>query len=108
MRFVRNKQRQAEPNANPLTDGQSRVEVDAEALRALSTTFTPPRWLKDLGRTAWLLVGVFALVAGVIWLLGATYTITGPVVGALIVATVVMPVVTGLARHMPRAAACRR
>ena len=105
MRFVRNKQRQAEPNANPLTDGQSRVEVDAEALRALSTTFTPPRWLKDLGRTAWLLVGVFALVAGVIWLLGATYTITGLVVGALIVATVVMPVVTGLARHMPRAAA---
>src|SRR5437773_33599 len=105
MRFVRNKQRQAEPNANPLTDGQSRVEVDAEALRALSTTFTPPRWLKDLGRTAWLLVGVFALVAGVIWLLGATYTVTGPVVGALIVATVVMPVVTRLARHMPRAAA---
>jgi predicted PurR-regulated permease PerM len=94
--------RQSEPTA--LTDGQG-AEIDAAALRDLSSAFASPRWLKDLGRTAWLLVGVFALVAGVIVLLGATYTIVGPVVGALIVATVVMPLVAMLARHMPRAAA---
>jgi predicted PurR-regulated permease PerM len=71
----------------------------------LASAFAPPRWLRDLGRTAWLLVGVFALVAGLVWLLGATYTIVGPVVAGLIVATVAMPVVGTLARHMPRAAA---
>ena len=44
-------------------------------------------------------------MAGVIWLLATTYTIVGPVVAGTIVATVAMPVVGGLARHMPRAAA---
>ena len=67
--------------------------------------FSPPRWLRDLGRASWLLVGVFALLAGLIWLLGVTYTIVGPVVGAAIVATVAMPLVAKLERHMPRAAA---
>ncbi len=44
-------------------------------------------------------------MAGVIWLLATTYTIVGPVVAGTIVATVAMPVVGRLARHMPRAAA---
>jgi predicted PurR-regulated permease PerM len=87
------------------TEGDGHADVDADALRDLSGVFTPPRWLRELGRSAWLLVGVFALVAGVVWLLGATYTIVGPVLGALIVATVVMPLVAAFARHMPRAAA---
>jgi putative heme transporter len=86
-------------------DGREGADIDAAALRDLDSTFAAPRWLKDLGRSAWLLVGVFALVAGVVWLLGATETIVGPVVGALIVATVVMPLVSRLARHIPRAAA---
>jgi putative heme transporter len=94
---------QREAKAKPETDG--RPDVDEAALRDLSEAFSPPRWLRDLGRAAWLIVGVFLLVAGLIWLLGATYTITGPVVGALIVATVAMPLVTSLARRMPRAAA---
>jgi putative heme transporter len=80
-------------------------EIEAAQLRELSTVFSSPRWLRDLGRTAWLVVGVFALVAGLVWLLGETSTIVGPVVGAAIVATVAMPLVTVLARHMPRAAA---
>ena len=71
----------------------------------LASAFAPPRWLRDLGRASWLLVGVFALVLGLVWLLGTTYTIVGPVVAGLIVATVAMPVVSTLARHMPRAAA---
>jgi putative heme transporter len=70
----------------------------------LATVFSPPRWLRDLGRSAWLLVGVFALFAGVVWLLGTTYTIVGPVIAATIVATVTGPIVARLARHMPRAA----
>jgi predicted PurR-regulated permease PerM len=40
-----------------------------------------------------------------IWLLAETYTIVGPVVAAMIVATVAMPVVARLSQHMPRAAA---
>ena len=64
-----------------------------------------PALAADLGRTAWLLVGVFALLAGVAWLLGTTETIVGPVVAGTIIATVAMPVVSMLARHMPRAAA---
>jgi putative heme transporter len=44
-------------------------------------------------------------MAGVIWFLGATYTIGGPLVAATIVATVAMPIVRRLARHMPRALA---
>src|SRR4051794_23251321 len=71
----------------------------------LAAVFAPPRWLRDLGRASWLLVGVFALLLGLVWLLGTTYTIVGPVVAGLIVATVAMPVVSTLARHMPRAAA---
>jgi predicted PurR-regulated permease PerM len=81
------------------------TEIGVVQLDALSTVFSPPRWLRDLGRSCWLLVGVFALLAGLIWLLGATYTIVGPVVAAAIVATVAMPIVAKLSRHMPRAAA---
>jgi predicted PurR-regulated permease PerM len=81
------------------------VEIGVVQLDALTTVFSPPRWLRDLGRGAWLLVGVFALVAGLIWLLAATYTIVGPVVAAAIVATVAMPAVARLTSHMPRPAA---
>ena len=82
-----------------------RIEIDAAQLRELSSAFAPPRWLRDFGRSAWLAVGVFALVAGLVWLLGTTSVIVGPVVVAGIVATVTSPIVAALARHMPRAAA---
>lgn len=68
----------------------------------LTGAFAAPRWLNDLGRSAWLLVGVFALLGGLIWLLAATYTIVGPMVCALIVAVVAMPIVRWLDRYMPR------
>jgi putative heme transporter len=80
-------------------------ELAAAEAGELASAFAAPRWLRDLGRTSWLLVGFFALLAGVIWLLGTTYTIVGPVVAGTIVATVAMPVVSVLARHMPRAVA---
>jgi predicted PurR-regulated permease PerM len=82
------------------------LELDSAQARELATTFAPPRWLRDLGRTAWLLLGLFALLAGLAWLLGTTETIVGPVVVAMIVATVSMPIVAWLGRHRwPRAAA---
>ena len=80
-------------------------ELGSAEAGQLASAFAPPRWLRDLGRASWLLVGVFALLLGLVWLLGTTYTIVGPVVAGLIVATVAMPVVGTLARHVPRAAA---
>ncbi len=71
----------------------------------LAASFAPPAWLRNVGRTSWLLVGLLLVIAGLIWLLGATITIVGPVVAATIVATVAMPIVGWLAKHMPRAAA---
>jgi predicted PurR-regulated permease PerM len=71
----------------------------------LASVFAAPRWLRDVGRTSWLLVGFFALMAVLIWLLGTTNTIVGPVVAGTIVAAVAMPIVGVLGRHMPRAAA---
>jgi putative heme transporter len=79
--------------------------IPSEERHALGSTFAAPAWLNDIGRTAWLLVGFVLLILGVVWFLGATETIAGPVVAATIVATVVMPVVGWLSRHMPRAAA---
>ena len=79
--------------------------VDALEAPALEGTFSAPRWLRDLGRASWYLVGFFLLLAAVAWFLGATYTIVGPVVAATIVATVSMPIVSRLHAHMPRAAA---
>lgn len=100
--FPRHRQRK---DAAGIAVGRDGIEISVSELEALSTVFSPPRWLRDLGRASWLLVGVFALLAGLIWLLGVTYTIVGPVVGAAIVATVAMPLVAKLEQHMPRAAA---
>lgn len=71
----------------------------------LRDAFVTPRWLRDLGRSSWLLVGLLLLVIGLIWLLAETYTIVGPMVAALIVSVVAMPVVRLLDRRMPRALA---
>src|SRR2546430_15273089 len=82
------------------------VELSPLEAGQLSSVFTPPRCFRDLGRTSWLLVGLFLLVVGIIWLLGTTQTIVGPVVAATIVATVMAPLVRLLPAHrLPRAAA---
>ncbi len=97
--------RHDEPAAPASADGDLQVEIAASELNELSTVFSPPSWLNDLGRSAWLIVGVFALLAGLALLLGTTSTIVGPVIVAAIVATVTSPIVRALDRHMPRAAA---
>lgn len=72
--------------------------------QALSGLFTPAPWLRDLGATAWLAVGITLLVAGIIWLLSLTNVIVAPVITAAVVAAVASPVVDRLAaRRVPRA-----
>ena len=61
-----------------------------------------PLWLRDMGRSAWLLVGLTLLVVGLVWLLSLTDTIVMPVIAAAVVAAVASPVVAWL-RARPRA-----
>jgi predicted PurR-regulated permease PerM len=70
----------------------------------LSGLFAAPQWLRDLGFSAWLLVGVGAALLGAIWLLSLTETIVLPVITAGIIASVASPLVDWLSRHRaPRA-----
>ena len=71
----------------------------------LSHLFATPSWLRDVGVLAWFLVGVGLMLVGLVWFLGLISVIVGPVLAATIVAAVSAPLVTRLARHMPRAAA---
>jgi predicted PurR-regulated permease PerM len=71
----------------------------------LSGVFAAPTWLRDLGFTAWLLVGVAAALAGAVWFLSLTQTIVIPVITAGIIASVTSPVVDWLKRRgVPRGA----
>jgi len=77
------------------------IEVEPGALSGL---FSAPPWLRDLGFSAWLLVGVGAALIGLIWLLSLTQTIVMPVITAAIIAAVASPLVDWLHRHrIPRA-----
>lgn len=80
---------------------QEVIEIDPGALSGI---FAAPKWVRDLGFSAWLLVGVGAAVIGLIWLLGLTQTIVMPVITAGIIASVVSPAVDWLhRRRVPRA-----
>ena len=79
------------------------VRLDASELKALSSVFSAPRWLRDLGLASWLVLGAALLLVGLIALAGVTATIVDPVVAGLILATVTAPAVTWLkARGVPR------
>ncbi|HSS03984.1 MAG TPA: AI-2E family transporter [Solirubrobacterales bacterium] len=70
---------------------------------ALSGIFAAPKWMRDLGFSAWLLVGVAAALVGLIWLLALTQTIVMPVITAGIIASVASPLVDRLHRRgIPR------
>jgi putative heme transporter len=69
----------------------------------LNGIFAAPGWMRDLGFSAWLLVGVAAALVGAIWLLSLTQTIVMPVLTAGIIASVASPLVDWLRRHgIPR------
>jgi putative heme transporter len=87
--------------------GQARSEDDYIEIDAAELTgaFAAPRWLRDVGLTAWLLVGVALFLAGAIWLLSLTNTIVVPVIAAGVIAAVASPLVGWLERHrVPRPA----
>jgi putative heme transporter len=76
------------------------VEIEPGELSGL---FSAPQWLRDLGFSAWLLVGAGAALIGLIWLLSLTQTIVMPVITAAIIAAVAAPLVDWLHRHrIPR------
>ena len=80
------------------------VQLDADQLKELSTVFSAPRWLRDLGLASWFLVGVGALLLGLTWVLGVTSTIVEPVITGGVIAIVASPGVSWLQRHrVPRA-----
>lgn len=69
----------------------------------LAGLFAPPRWLRDLGATAWLAVGVTLLLVGAVWLLSLTHAIVMPVITAAVIAAVAGPLVSALRRRgVPR------
>ena len=91
------------PDATPPVE-QVVVQLDADQLKELSTVFSAPRWLRDLGLASWFLVGVAALAVGLTWVLGITSTIVEPVITGGIVAIVASPIVSWLNQHrVPRA-----
>jgi putative heme transporter len=59
--------------------------------RDLTGLFAAPGWLRDLGRTAWLLVGITLAVVAAVWILSLTQTIVAPVITAAVVAAVTSP-----------------
>jgi putative heme transporter len=76
------------------------VEIDPSELTGV---FAAPRWLRDAGFTAWLLVGITLFVFGLVWLLSLTHAIFLPLVTAGVIAAVAGPLVGWLNRHrVPR------
>lgn len=79
------------------------LHIDPSQLEDLSSVFSAPRWMRDLGFASWLLAGVALLLFGLVWMLGAVSTIADPVLAGLVVATVASPAVARLqARGIPR------
>ncbi|HYI98622.1 MAG TPA: AI-2E family transporter [Thermoleophilaceae bacterium] len=77
---------------------QSPPPADFEP-EGLTGLFSTPAWLRDLGTSAWLAVGVTLLGVGAVWLLAITSTITTPVITAAVVAAVASPLVAWLERR---------
>jgi predicted PurR-regulated permease PerM len=76
------------------------INIDAAALTG---ALAAPRWLRDVGFTAWLLVGVGLFLVGSVWLLALTNVIVVPVIAAGVIAAVAAPLMSWLERHrVPR------
>jgi putative heme transporter len=72
---------------------------------SLAGVFATPGWLRDLGGTSWLFVGIALLIAATIALLSFTAVIVTPVITASVIAAVAGPLVGWLRRHhVPRVA----
>ena len=89
-------------SAPPDADEQPSVNFNPRHLAGL---FAAPRWLRDLGFSAWLIVGVTLFVVAIVWILSLTHTIVTPVLTAAVIAAVGSPLIAWLERHrVPRGA----
>jgi predicted PurR-regulated permease PerM len=88
--------RPASPPQAPEDDGTGPVPFEP---RELTGFFATPGWLRELGVSAWLAVGVTLLVVGTVWLLSLTQTIVAPVLTAAVVSAVASPLIAWLKRH---------
>src|SRR4051794_17389925 len=61
--------------------------------------FPAPRWLRDLGLSAWLAVGVTLFVVAAVWVLSLTDTIVTPLITAAVIAAVASPLVRAFERR---------
>jgi len=89
--------------ADPLPE--TPLELGSDELGRLETTFRAPRWLVDVGRTSWLVVGALIVLVALGWLLGKTATIVDPLALAFIIAAVCAPLVNRLEPHVRRTGA---
>ncbi len=97
--MIRGRLRRRDPADKPAPEDDY-IEIDP---RELSGIFAVPQWLRDVGLTAWLLVGVALFLVGAVWLLSLTHVIVLPVLTAGIVAAVASPLVAWLKGHgIPR------
>ncbi len=96
-RVLRWRLRRGSREASPPDD--TYVEIDASQL---SGVFAAPGWLRDVGFTSWLLVGMALFLAGAVWFLSLVQSIVVPVITAGVIAAVASPLVRWLARRMPR------
>ena len=78
------------------SQGPDDVEFEPRELVGL---FVAPKWLRDLGLSAWLAVGVTLAVVGLVWLLSLTDTIVTPVITAAVIAAVASPLARKLQRR---------
>jgi putative heme transporter len=77
----------------------------AEVLDRRGMVRAAPPWLRDLGVSSWLLVGIALLLVAAVTLLSLTQTIVMPLIAAGVIAAVASPVVGWLSRHrVPRGA----
>jgi putative heme transporter len=99
--MIRGRLRRRRGDGSPGPADDEYVEIDPGELAGV---FAAPSWLRDVGLTAWLLVGIALFMVGAVWLLSLTETIVLPVITAGVVASVGSPVVAWLNRHrVPRA-----
>ena len=76
------------------------TSIDPDELRGVLST---PEWLRSIGLTAWLLVGLVLVVVAAVWIMSLTETIVAPVVTATVVAAVAAPLVSWAEhRRVPR------
>ena len=74
-----------------------------EDTTGISSALKPPEWLRDMGTSAWLMVGVILLGAGFVAILALTSTIVLPLIAATVIAVVAGPLVSWLNGHgVPR------